>query len=178
MYLSEDRIEKNVLRQGDIIANTQILGAINLNGINFLTDAKGEKMSWGVSKPPEFSPAIVLSHSCEIDRENSIKLTSIILAPLRDISKATSADKVQDLIDSNIISEETTHSYLKYFYLPKNTKLPFSHGCVADFSKCYSVRKQSYDLLLENKVLQLEDSTVGSFSLKLSLYFYRYSQSA
>jgi len=45
MYLERNDIEKDVLRQGDIISKTQILGAINYNSIYFQIDQKGNHKS-------------------------------------------------------------------------------------------------------------------------------------
>ncbi len=175
MYLSDDLTERAFLRQGDIICDTHLLGAINLNSIIYEVNAAGDKVGWRASAKPTFGPAIVLSHSCELDRDgNGIKVTSIILAPIRDVNKATSPEKVRELIESNFIGEDTTHSYLKYFYLePHQLLSQFPNGTIADFSKIYSVRKQSYDLLVQNKVLQLDYDVVGHLATKLALYYYR-----
>ena len=68
MYLSEENIEKEALRQGDVIIGTQILGAIDLNEINYQNDASGKTIAWVIPKDPCFDVSIVLSHSCEIDK--------------------------------------------------------------------------------------------------------------
>ena len=173
MNIFSDKMEREVLRQGDIILNTQIMGAINLNGIIYQVNQQNEKIAWSLNQKPIFGPAIVLSHSCEIDTHNGIKLTSILLAPLRDINTATSKDKVQELIESNIVSDESEYSYIKYFYLPNHSLLPYTDGCIVDFSKCYSVKKQSYEGLVNNKVIQLDDEYAKHMAFKLSIYFYR-----
>jgi len=117
---------------------------------------------------------MVLSHSCEIDPQNKIKLTSIILAPLRDINTATAPNKIQELIDSNEIDKtEPQASYLKYFYVHPNENLKFDRGAIVDFSKCFSLRRQAYAMLLSNKILQLSDEATSSMALKLALYYYR-----
>ncbi|MCB0404715.1 MAG: hypothetical protein KDD51_07995 [Bdellovibrionales bacterium] len=119
-------------------------------------------------------PMMVLSHSCEIDKENDIKLTSIILAPLRDINKITHPDMLEQLKQSNLISEETERTFLKYFYLEANEQMPdFTGGAVVDFSKCFSMRKTAYDYLRDRKILQLQPAIANQMALKLSLYFYR-----
>jgi len=176
MYLDEDKIERSGLRQGDIISNVHLLGAINLNAILYSSPASSPNQysSWSVPVPPKFGDAIVLSHSCEIALENKIKVTSIILAPLRDIHAATDRSRVEELIDSNLIDRSHLQaSYLKYFYLPPNIVLEYSRGAVADFSKCFSTRKQSYEILLKNKVAQLSEDAISSMALKLALYFHR-----
>lgn len=176
MFLEQASIEKDVLRQGDIIANTHILGAMNLNAITYLVDSSSsQRIGWQVSSKPPFAPAIVLSHSCELDRKgNGIKVTSIVLAPLRDLDGATAPEKISELKESNIITEQSTYSYLKYFYLEYNPLLPqYSQGCVVDFSKIYSVRKQSYDKLLEGKIIQLRPNFADYLATKLALYYYR-----
>ena len=176
MFLSEADVEKNTLRQGDIVSEIHILGAVNLKEINYgRTDAEPEKkLNWSINAPPKISDAIVVSHSCEIDKSNGMKVTSIILAPLRDCSTATSKEKMDSLINSNAIDiDDTTVSFLKYFYLEPNPILKFKNGMVADFSKCFSVRNRSYEYLLERKIAQLDSGAVTSMSLKLALYFYR-----
>lgn len=176
MFLHETKIERDVLRQGDIISNILILGAININGIQFQVDQKGEKKSWSVSQQPKYSDAMILSHSCEIDPSNNVKLTSIILAPIRDINKATNPSKIDELIKSNIIDSSVQESYLKYFYILPHPKLSFKNGAVVDFSKCFSLKKESYSELIKSKIIQLNNSTIDNMSLKLSLYFYRNNQ--
>jgi len=129
--------------------------------------------SWTVNTPPKITHSMVLSHSCEIDLVNKIKLTSIILAPLRDLNKATEKSKIEELINSNYLTPDTTASFLKYFYINPHEILPYSEGAVVDFSKCFSIRKNSYKILVENKCLQLKEDVANKMALKLSLYFYR-----
>jgi len=131
-------------------------------------------VGWSIPSPPNYGDAMVLSHSCEIDPQNKIKLTSIILAPLRDINTATAPNKIQELIDSNEIDKtEPQASYLKYFYVHPNENLKFDRGAIVDFSKCFSLRRQAYAMLLSNKILQLSDEATSSMALKLALYYYR-----
>jgi hypothetical protein len=176
MYVPDEEIDQTSLLQGDIIRDVQILGALNLNAIQFLTPATtgGEPTGWSVSAPPVSGFAMVLSHSCEVARENGIKVTSIILAPLRDLSSATRPDKVEQLIASNLLDQANPGgSFLKYFYLEPVEKLPYERGAVVDYSKCFSVRNQSYEFLLGRKVLQLQDDIRNGMALKLGVYFYR-----
>ncbi len=144
MYLLESDIEHDILRQGDIISEIQYFGSINLNNILHHQNVSGNIESWGFKNKPVFGPAVILSHSCELDPSNGIKLTSIILCPLRDINKATSPDKVEELRNTNIITSETEATYLKYFYLRPHSYLPFTDGAIADFSKCFSIHKSMY----------------------------------
>jgi hypothetical protein len=171
--MAESDIEKNVLRQGDIVNDVQYLGCINTNNIRFQINADGQKDGWSFRNAPIFGPAMVVSHSCELDRQNGIKITSVILCPIRDISKATASDKFDELKQTNIITDETEVSYLKYFYLQPNHLLPYHSGAVVDFSKGFSVHKNAYDDLVNKKILQLTESVAINMSLKLSLYFYR-----
>lgn len=91
MFLPEADIERGVLRQGDIISQVHFLGAINLNAIQYLTlpSDKERYTSWQICSPPNHGDAMVISHSCELAPENPAKLTSVILAPVRDIHNAT-----------------------------------------------------------------------------------------
>jgi hypothetical protein len=177
MYLDNDSIERGVLRQGDIVANVHLLGAINSNSIQYTSTTTSEPdqyVSWMVPNPPIMGDAMVLSHSCEIDPQNKIKLTSIILAPLRDINTATAPDKIHELIESNEIDRTKPQaSYLKYFYVLPNENLKFKGGAIVDFSKCFSLRRQSYNSLLSNKIVQLSGEATYSMALKLALYFHR-----
>jgi hypothetical protein len=117
---------------------------------------------------------MVLSHSCEITLENDIKVTSIILAPIRDVHRATSPDKLQEVIESNIIDPENpTSSYLKYFYLEPHEKIEFTDGGIVDFAKLFSVHKSSHQRLVESKILQLKPDVANRMAFKLGLYFYR-----
>ena len=175
MFLTDDQIERNVLRQGDIISKIHLLGALNLTTIQYASLINSNDFSsWSFLTPPKFGDVMVLSHSCEISLDNNIKVTSIILAPLRDINTATPKDKIEDLIRSNIIDvENPTASFLKYFYLPPNPILEFKEGSVADFSKCFSVRKNCYDFLVKNKIAQISVENAHGMALKLGLYFNR-----
>ncbi len=176
MFLSEETIEKDSLRQGDIITNIHLLGAINLNNIHYSSPAGNphELASWNVPNKPNIGDTMVVSHSCEIALENKLKVTSIILAPLRDIHKASAKDKIEELISSNFIDKKSpSASYLKYFYINPNPALDYTEGAVVDFSKIFSVRNKAYERLLENKVAQLTGDASSSMSLKLALYFHR-----
>jgi len=175
MYLDDDNIERGLLRQGDIIADVHILGAINSNSIHYSqTGGSDQYVSWTVPNAPKFGDVMVLSHSCEIDPQNKIKLTSIILAPLRDVHKTTAPEKIQELIDSNEIDRTVPQaSYLKYFYVFPNEKLEYIDGAIVDFSKCFSLRRQSYNSLVSKKVAQLSNAAISSMALKLALYFHR-----
>jgi hypothetical protein len=181
MYLEAEFIEKDTLRQGDVISSIHILGTINITGILYMstTENPKDRTGWAIPAAPRVSDAMVISHSCEIALENKIKVTSIILAPLREIHTATPQEKVKELIDSNLIDKDNPEaSYIKYFYLKGNSKFEYSSGAVVDFSKCFSVRKNSYEYLLSKKIAQLNPPTVNSMALKLSLYFYRNNISA
>ncbi len=176
MFLVDDQIERGTLRQGDIISQVHLLGAINLSSLLYSSHAGSptEYSSWSIPAAPKFGDAMILSHSCEIALENKVKLTSIILAPLRDLHRATEPERIQELINSNLIDrDDPSPSFLKYFYVPQNPKLQYNHGAVVDFSKLFSVRKQSYNTLLEKKIAQLSKDAIASMALKLALYFHR-----
>lgn len=176
MFVDETGFEAGTLRQGDIIADIHLLGALNPGGIKFITDQSDNKTGWSVENKPEFGDAMILSHSCEIAQENGVKVTSIILAPIRDINSATEPGKRQELIDTNLIEPgATTASFLKYFYLVPNEKLTFANGAIVDFSKCFSFRKNYYEKLVEKKKLQLTNEIRIKMSLKLAAFFYRTS---
>jgi hypothetical protein len=180
MYLHDEQIEHGTLRQGDIISQLHLLGAININNIYYSSPAVNpeEYLSWSVPTTPKIGDAMVLSHSCEVAVENKIKVTSIILAPLRDIHKATAPEQVQELIDSNLIDKTKPQaSFLKYFYVEPNPKLKYDSGAVVDFSKLFSVRNQAYNTLLEKKIVQLSNDAIESMALKLALYFHRTGRS-
>lgn len=86
---------------------------------------------------------------------------------------------VQELIQSNEIRDGVTErSFLKYYYLPKHPRLSFSQGSVVDFSKLFSVRKSSYDVILGRKLAQVNGETREFLALKLGLYFYRNESAA
>lgn len=173
MYLQEESVQTDKLRQGDIIKDIHAVGVINLNSVSFISDEQGNKKGWTVLDQPIITYVMVLSHSCEIDPDNAIKLTSIILAPLRDINSATKPEKIEELKSSNIITPEIHRSYFKYFCIDPHPKLPYENGAVVDFSKCFSLRKHCYPLLVKNKVVQLKSEIADSMALKCALYFKR-----
>ena len=172
-YLAQGELDRESLCQGDVIRDVHLLGAICYRDLSSPTNVVGEEVNhWTVSKKLVNGPAVVLSHSCEVAKENGVKLTSIILAPLRDVNTATDRRKVEELIRSNKL-QEGEFSYLKYFYLPASPLLDFSGGGVVDFSKLFSVRKTSYDFLLQRKILQLDEESRQDMAIKLAVYFYR-----
>jgi hypothetical protein len=173
MYLDLGDVERHALRQGDILRDIHLLGAITLTQIAYTVDFKQKPIGWSVRNEPKFGSVAVLSHSCEIALENQEKVTSIIVAPLRDVSHATKPDTVDLLKNSNLISEGLAASFLKYFYLEPNPVLPFPQGAVVDFSKCFSLRNKDYGFLLERKRAQLQPEIAEMFALKLALYFHR-----
>ena len=179
MFAAQGEFDAGSLQQGDIVTDVHLLGALSYNEINFSAPAtsQGKIVGWSVPKEPTIGNAMVISHSCEVARENSVKVTSIILAPLRDVSKATSPAKVKELIESNLIDQTGAEaSYLKYFYIEPSPLLPYERGAIADFSKVFSVHKSAYEYLLAAKKLQLDETTRDSMALKLALYFHRSQQ--
>lgn len=182
MYRTKDETEYGTLRQGDIIRGIHCLGAINLNTIiygapNTATDTRKDALSWTVNNPPSIADVMVLSHSCEISLDNKIKLTSILLAPIRNAHNATAPHMLKTLIDSNIIEDGLEGSFYKYFYLTPHAGLEHKDGAIVDFSKSFSVRNKSYNELASNKIIQLTDMIVDKMALKLSLYYYRTQKS-
>lgn len=174
MYLDQASIELDALRQGDIIQNVELVGAFNLNSVQRTLNSRDEVVAWSTASPLKKAAVMILSHSCEIDLENDIKVTSIILAPIRDVNQATSPEKIREVIESNIIDPENPkETYLKYFYLAPHEKLGFANGGVVDFSKLFSVHKSSYDRLLKSKILQLQSEIATQMAYKLGLYFFR-----
>ena len=178
MYLPTADVDRTTLRQGDVLTGVPIFGALNPDAVLKTAGADGRVQFWGFNKDLEYADVAVLSHCCEIDRANGVKLTSIVLGPIRDINSATSAEKRQELIATNDIRDAGGASYLKYFYLSPNDAMKFRDGGVVDFSKSFSVRKNAYETLLRAKVAQLHDVGRESFARKLALYFYRTAPAA
>lgn len=181
-FVEQGEYEAAALRQGDVVRDVHFVGSICYREVMqpaALVDGQPASQ-WTVQNKLASGPAVVLSQCCEISKENGVKLTSIILAPLRDVSTATHPDKVQELIDSNELDEASGRdfSFLKYFYVPQHPSLPFPRGGVVDYSKIFSVRKSSFDFLLGKKVLQMTDEKRGALALKLAVYFYRESSAA
>jgi hypothetical protein len=168
MFLPREEIESNVLRQGDVIANVPLLGAISLEKYAPVADA-----SWAVGTTPESGFCMVLSHSCEIAAENEIKVTSLSLAPIRDLIGAARPEQLELLKQSNVLKEDTAASFLKYFYLEPSVPMPFAKGSIVDFSKLFSLRRHAVQNLIPKKVLQLKPEFVAAMSRKLAIYFYR-----
>jgi hypothetical protein len=173
LYLEDENIERGILRQGDIISQTYLLGVLNPQGFSDVVK-NGKPTNWIIPiKEEAIGDAMILSHSCEIDLANEIKVTSIILAPIRDINAATEKDKIEEVKNSNILKIGQSFSYLKYFYLEPNDRLKYPDGAYCDFSKCFSLRNNFYQQLLDKKVLQLKQDIADAMALKLSVYFYR-----
>lgn len=175
MYLPEDEIERGALRQGDVISGIHCLGALKVQNIAYTTNQKDEVISWNVQGKPSYNDVMLLSHSCELDEANTVKVTSAILAPIRKIDEATNAKNVELLISSNIIEQDggTQASFLKYFYLEPNALMEFADGAIVDFSKSFSVHKSFLPTLLDRKISQLTEETRAAMSVKCALFFHR-----
>jgi len=175
MFVPSESRKLDTLLQGDIIEETQYFGAMNLNNIFYAQTNNNNIPHWGVNASPQKGPAAILSHSCEVSRDNGVKLTSIILAPIRDINKASAKDKIEEIINSNIPNISKGYSYLKYFYIEPTGFIgeKYPQGCVVDFSKCYSLNKKAYDTLLNKKVMEMANETRKQFSLKNALFYFR-----
>lgn len=177
MYLDPNSTEADALRQGDVIQDVELLGAVNLDSIQKTINSRDEVVAWSMNTPLKKAAVMILSHSCEIALENEIKVTSIILAPIRDINQATSPDKIREVKKSNFVDPNNPReSYLKYFYLEPHEKIRFTDGGVVDFSKLFSVHKSSYERLIEKKILQLRPEIALQMAFKLALYFFRRAQ--
>lgn len=175
-------ISTTSLFQGDVIRSVPSFGAINLKNCTLHCSILGEETAIAASSPIDVTisksvrrcDVVILSHSCEIALENGEKVTSIIVAPIRDVNTATKADKLQELIESNDVdmAEKRGFSYLKYYYM-KCGACQFPAGAVVDFNKVFSFHKSVYGELLKNKVAQMTAVGREKFSLKLALYYYR-----
>lgn len=173
MFVPAEQAELNRLKQGDIVADVPLLAALNPGAIHILNTATGEGAGWQVPNKLEFGLAAVLSHSCEIAVENGVKLTSIVLSPLRSAASASSPEKLELLKSTNFI-EGAEASFLKYFYLPGAAPLPDAPGgYVVDFSKCFSLRKNYLETLIKKKICEMDAATRDQFSLKLAVFFSR-----
>lgn len=168
MFLDSGQSNFSALFQGDIVSNAALLGAIDAGSAVSIPSSA----AWAVGGKLEFGFAAILSHSCEISVETGIKVTSCILAPLRDVSSATPVEKLQLLIESNDVKGDQP-TFLKYFYLPPHTQIGHVKGSVVDFSKLYSVRKGYLDLLRTKKILQVTPECRAQLAKKLALYFFR-----
>ncbi len=155
------------LRQGDILKDIPIVSAVDLNRYNEIG-----AVSWAVAAKPERGACMVLSHSCEIDLRNKVKVTSLILAPIRDC-RVVSRDKLDLLKNSNDLKDGATHTFLKYFYLERHPGIPIDGESVVDFSKLFSLRKNAVESLSKTKVAQLTTDAVTQMARKLAAYFYR-----
>jgi len=177
----EDNPDQSSLRQGDVLADVIMCGRLNLG--NVLVPGwlytKGEEQGtpqwWMVNAKCRHEFTMVLSHDCEIARENNAKLASIILAPIVDVSHQAGIGRVPDLIASNKVNpNEPERSFLKYFYIEPHPAMQFNEGGAVDFSCCFSVHPKSYDFLLSRKKCQLLKSAAEDMAYKLGLYFYRH----
>ena len=125
MPMYDPEIDPKALRQGDILSQVLLFGGINLAAIHcskFLYPPKTDKFNetpwWSVSNSPQFGDVMVLSHSCEIAPENLEKLSTIIVAPIRDPKQIAEKDRIEELIASNLVDTEAPRaSFVKYFDL-------------------------------------------------------------
>lgn len=85
-FLETASIERDSLRQGDLIREIHLVGSLCFKDVSVPNSVGGGQSQkwWSVHGELPTGPVVVVSYCCEIDRSNAVKLTSIILAPVRD----------------------------------------------------------------------------------------------
>lgn len=166
MFVPDADADFTALLQGDVIKDVPLVGTLELDKVTSIGAS-----SWAYPSQLKLGFCAVLSHSCEIARENNEKVTSCILAPIRNADGATKSDLFAILERNEVKANEPT--FLKYFYIPPNEKLTNTNGVLVDFTKIFSVRKTSIQFLVDRKVLQMADEDRRVFAMKLAFYFYR-----
>ncbi len=176
MFLAEVEIDKTSLRQGDIVLSLPIPPKFKLDDMAEARDLNGESLGYQmlVRSTLKSAPAMILSHCCEIDRENNGKVQGLTLAPIlrpKDGGARTPEKFLAALAGNDLHSGAPTAS--KFFAVEGSELFGFPEGGLVDFTRAFSVNVDWYEALLKKKVIQLNESTRRQLGLKVGHFFYR-----
>jgi hypothetical protein len=176
------------LRQGDILAGIpyplleqgkiQVLGAIpqdyasaGLPNISSKTHTHRTETDWvTLMVPARFCFCAVLSNCCDLEpRNGNVRAHAVVLARVRTINNDTrnSPERFNSLKANKDPRDPDDPGYIDYFYLESHALLNGQDWSV-DFSQVVTMPTTDIALLLQKKVLQLDDRTRMKFKIKLA----------
>ena len=193
MYVDAAQVERDCLRQGDVLdvvpfpiyeSDSATLGKIDHgSGIEIPypkivvipREHRGQKDCITMQLKARLSPGAVLAHCCELELRNGKCLLPMVaiarLVPLKS-SIVKEPEKLASLRANKDPRTPEVTGYLDYFYLSANEAIG-SVEWVVDFSQIASIPGAEYQYLLRRKVLQLLDRERVKFKIKLAAYLGR-----
>jgi hypothetical protein len=193
MYVNAAQMEKDCLRQGDILdaipfpifeSESAMLGKIDHgSGIEIPypkivvipREHRSQKDCVTMQMKTRFAPGAVVAHCCELELRNGKCLLPMItiarLVPLK-ASIVKEPEKLASLRSNKDPRTSEVTGYLDYFYLSAHERIGGAEW-VADFSQITSIPGAEYQYLLRRKVLQLSDRERVKFKIKLVAFLGR-----
>lgn len=194
MFVEE--IDKNELRQGDIIqglfypelncSDLHMIGTPdkNLTNLQLNAEVQPHLLALTENKPKEglaiftaqvkvfYGYFILITQCCDIAKRDKGKptLSAFVVSPLLEIPYQIRKDteRLTELQANN------QGSFINFFYIHQHQ--PLSQDNVIDFNRVVALPRAQYDFALSRKVLQMTDKDRVRFKLKLGSHFARPTQ--
>ena len=193
MYVSSSELDRNCLRQGDILdaipfpivdVDAAVLGRIDVSTdiqiphpkiVTIPREHRAQQDCFTMQVKARLSPGSVLSHCCELElRNGKCLLPMITVARITPVKASTvaHAEKFASLRGNKDPRNPQDAGYLDYFYLQAHESFGAIES-VVDFSQVSSIPGSEYSGLINRKVLQLLDRERVKFKIKLAAYLGR-----
>lgn len=118
---------------------------------------------------------LFLKPRCEIWGINLAELVPFARSPFRG-RKGRESDQIDRLRTANIIDPNAGQNDALNTFLFEADGLVLEEHYVSDFSRVTSVAVKDFDLILKNKVLQLDSQSRRLFQIKLAYFYARPSE--
>jgi hypothetical protein len=193
MYVAIAQMERNCLRQGDVLdalpfpimdSESAVLGKIDHESgiqiphpkiVAIPREHRSQKDCLTMQIKTRLSPAAVVAHCCELElRSEKCLLPMIAAARLVPVKPSIMKDseKILSLRANKDPRNAGDSGFLDYFYLSPH-EVVGGIEWVVDFSQITSIPGAEYQYLLRRKVLQLLDRERVKFKIKLAAYLGR-----
>jgi hypothetical protein len=183
--LYEYPLPTDEVRQGDIFLNIPSIAFQLSEGLSILEPDKSTKsITWQEIVSDEEKdivallgvirvPAIVISQTCDIQKEGS-HVTLCEIVPLSKLTAFKSFDTQQPKkqVDFLIRSERKMHGF---FYLPPDPKLGFNSRMAVEFGNTIRLPSEDLDLIKQGRKGRLNTEAYEHFREKMANYFRRYA---
>lgn len=194
MFLQDADMERDRLRQGDILARIPfplletekltVLGQIQPGGADLPYPVINTRLHrhredphffWG-QLPLRMSLCAVLSNCCEVEpRHGKLLQPAFVVArliPIKD-SILNDSEKLESLRANRDPRGATPNrGYMDYFYIQACPRLDNKEWMV-DFSQVFSIPNTNFPQILNQKILQMEPLHRVRFKIKAAVYFGR-----
>jgi len=193
VYAPDSQVDRNSLRQGDILtpvpfpvidAETVVLGKIDGQTrieiphpkiVALPREHRGQNDCVTMQIKARLAPCAVISHCCELElRNGKCLLPTISVARIVAVKESIGKDreKASSLKANKDPRIHGDPGYLDYFYLEPTASIG-GVECVVDFAQIAPVPGTEYQNLLQRKVLQLVDRERVKFKIKLAAFLGR-----